>query len=464
MLNYFNFKKLGTDFLITNDFGMFTFLKTKEFQKLISNKLTPADSCYQTLVDNCFIINKPHEIFVNEMSGHLRTLKSYAFSATALHIFAVTNSCNMNCIYCQAKDVGSTLDGKMTITTGKKAIDLTMQSPSDFLTFEFQGGEPLLNFEVIKEMITYSKSINKTKTIEYTIVTNLIALTDEILEYLISENISICTSLDGCKEVHNYNRKLKNGGDTFDIVKNNIEKIRRKGKQLGGIETTTRHSLKYPKEIVDEYIDRGITSIFLRPLTPLGFAKSYWEKVGYTPEEYLNFYKEAFDYIIDLNLKGIRFPEIHSTYFLKKMINGTSDNYMELRSPCGASIGQMSYYHDGNVYTCDEGRMISETGDFTFKLGNVYENTYDQFMNSSVCKTTCAASVVESLPTCCDCAYHPYCGVCPVVSYAENKDIFSKSPHDYRCKIYSGMLDILFDILHSQDEEKINVLYDWIRE
>ena len=135
---------------------------------------------------------------------------------------------------------------------------------------------------------------------------------------------------------------------------------------------------------------------------------------------------------------------------------------MELRSPCGAGVGQLSYYYDGSVYTCDEGRMISESGDTSFRLGNVYTSTYNDLMESQTCKSLCAASVVEALPHCCDCVYHPYCGVCPIVSYVGEKDIFPRQPFDFRCKVYSGILDLLFEKIRSGDKEIMDIFHSWI--
>ena len=134
---------------------------------------------------------------------------------------------------------------------------------------------------------------------------------------------------------------------------------------------------------------------------------------------------------------------------------------MELRSPCGAGIGQLAYYADGNIYTCDEGRMLSEMGDATFCLGNVFTSTYENIINNGVCKTVCASSILETIPTCCDCVYQPYCGTCPVVNYAKHNDIIEKEPRGYRCKIYSGMLDFLFSVLRSKDEETIAIFNTW---
>ena len=466
MNNHFNFMWRNGEVLVTNDFGDYAFLKKDEFKALVTNRVHKGTELYELLSKRGFLTDDDPSVFISERIGALRSIKGYLLSATSLHIFAITNQCNQNCVYCQAKAPSSTLDGVMDSETGKKAIELAMQSPSKNLTFEFQGGEPLLNFDLVKDMISHSKELNRyyNKNIEYTIVTNLLALTDEKLDYLIDNNVSICTSLDGCEIVHDHNRRLRSGGGTYNLVKEMIEKVKMAGKQVGAIETTTRFSLQYPEQIVDEYISTGIGGIFLRPLTPLGFAKEFWNDIGYSAEEFLGFYKRALLHIMEINKQGIHFPELHATYFLRKMLCGDADNYMELRSPCGAGIGQMSYYYNGNVYTCDEGRMMGEAGDNMFLLGNVFTDTYDDMVGRRTCKATCAASVVETLPSCCDCAYHPYCGVCPVVAYSSGGDIFPREPFDFRCKVYKGIIDILFDLLQEDDSENMHILKSWIED
>lgn len=136
-------------------------------------------------------------------------------------------------------------------------------------------------------------------------------------------------------------------------------------------------------------------------------------------------------------------------------------NYMELRSPCGAGVGQLAYYADGNIFTCDEGRMLHEMGQSTFKLGNVYKSTYRDLINNNICKTVCSASVLESLPTCCDCVYQPYCGTCPVVNYALEGDVIEKQPRGYKCSVYSGILDYLFTKFYENDDETMKILNSW---
>ena len=105
--------------------------------------------------------------------------------------------------------------------------------------------------------------------------------------------------------------------------------------------------------------------------------------------------------------------------------------------------------------------MLYEMGNKAFCLGNVMTSTYQSLINNSTCKAICASSILETIPSCCDCVYQPYCGTCPVVSFATSGDIIEKSPHGYRCKIYSGLLDILFSLFLENDDNKIQILNSW---
>lgn len=337
----------------------------------------------------------------------------------------------------------------------ERAVDVALTSPNDNLSFEFQGGEPLANFSVIKHIVEYTELKKKSKTITYNIVTNLTLITQEIIDFIKKYNVGISTSIDGNELVHNMNRCYRNGKGSYSDVKQSIGQLKLNDIKFGAIQTTTSNSLPFYKEIVDEYISMGLKSIFIRPLTPLGCANKDWNIVGYSAEEFIEFYNKAFDYILQLNMNGTEISEGHATIFLSKILHGYPVNYMELRSPCGAGIGQIAYYYDGNIYTCDEGRMLAEMGDDSFKLGNVYDNTYDELINCNNCKAACISSVLESLPTCHDCVYSPYCGTCPVTNLALNKNIFNREPNSYRCKIYRGILDRIFSALQNEKEKSI---------
>lgn len=460
--NYFNFKQWKDKMLLTNEQGRYILLGKRDFLNLVNKRYDLlSKEILQTLKDRFFIYDIDEDVFIEKVANAYRDNKQYLFSATSLHIFVMTNACNMCCVYCQAQDSAQEKKGKMQEMTAKAAVDIALQSPNEYLTFEFQGGEPLLNFETIKYIVEYSEQNKNHKQIQYSLVTNTLLLNEEMIQFFKKYDVSISTSLDGCKEVHNSNRPKIDGDGTYDYVSRNIKWLQSNDIQVGAIETTTKISLKNAEKIIETYHNLGLNHLFIRPLTPLGYAKEHWAEIGYEPEEFLKFYKQCILILLEHNRNGIRMSEGHARIFLKKILTGYSENYMELRSPCGAGIGQMAYYYDGNIYTCDEGRMVAEMGNQMFCLGNVNYSTYDDLMENRVCKVTCQASVLESLPGCCDCVYHPYCGVCPVISYASDNSIYTRESNVYRCKIYKGILDILFEILLEEPGAE-DILKAWI--
>lgn len=464
MLNYFNFRPFHDKILITNDFGKYAFLSPEDFSLLVKGRFPKDSEQNYELAEKLFLYEGDEEIFLRRAQEAIKPGKNYLFTSTALFIFVVTGWCNTSCVYCQARNGGLPSGGRMTPEMADKALDIVFTSPSRAVNIEFQGGEPLGNFEVIRHIVTQaeSRAEHGEKEVIFSLVSNLSLLTDETLAFIKEHNISLSTSLDGNRELHDKNRPLRSGESSFDLLADKLPAIRAAGVELGAIETTTRSTLSRVKELVDAYRATGMHSIFLRPLTPLGAASVMWDQIGYTPEEFTAFYRDCLQYLLHINKAGYFMAEGHARIFLSKILCGEAVNYMELRSPCGASLGQMAFYHDGNVYTCDEGRMLAEMGDPAFRLGTL-DNSYSELVESSVCKTACAASVLENLPECCDCVYQPYCGVCPVINYALEKDVFAKAPGNSRCRTYKGMLDAIFDLLYENDEETVQILKNWVR-
>lgn len=459
--NYFNYAKKGPEYLLTNDAGRYAFVSEETFQSILNGKSDdiPEDD-KDRLVRDFFIYDDNDSVFVEKVVGAYRDNHNYLFQSTSLHIFVMTNSCNMACVYCQAQDSDNKKKGVMSFECARKAVDIALQSPNKHLSFEFQGGEPLINFDTIKFLIEYTESVNEEHEISFSVVTNTLLLNEEIITFFLEHGVTVSTSLDGDRSLHNKNRPKISGSGTFDEVCTNVIKLKERGVPVGAIQTTTRNSLSCAEEIIETYRSLGISSVFIRPLTPLGYAKEHWNEVGYTAREFIEFYRRVLDIIIDYNRKGERITEGHATIFLRKIIDGYADNYMELRSPCGAAVGQMAYYYDGKIYTCDEGRMMAEMGMPEFCLGDV-DSTYDSLMDSRVCKVTCQSSVLESIPECCDCVYSPYCGVCPVINYAMNGNIYSREANNYRCNVYKGVLNTVFDYIRN-DEDALEIFKTWI--
>lgn len=462
MINYFSFLPFYGEYLITNDAGYYAFVTKEELRALQNDEMNPESKKGRELTDMCFLYLGSREEFLSRVTSPLRQENGYLFGSTSLHIFILTTVCNLQCIYCQARSGNETYFGKMSADTAERAVDFALQSPGPELTFEFQGGEPLANFEVIRHIVDYAEAHRGEKHISYSLVSNLTLVTDDILDFLKEHAVSISTSLDGCAKVHNHNRPYVNGEPSFENVLRGVRQVREHGISLGAIETTTCYGLAYPDELVDTYRDLGFSMVFIRPLTPLGYAARNWEEIGYTPEEFITFYRRCLKRILEVNRSGSFIIEGHARILLNKILNHNSGNYMELRSPCGGVCGQMAYFYDGDIYTCDEGRMLGEMGDPIFRIGNVRNSTFDDVITSMPCRALMSASYLQSIPECCDCVYQPYCGTCPVLNYQQNGDIYPDRPSGFRCRIYKGILDTLFGYLKEENPEVMRIFQSWV--
>ena len=453
----FNFTRFGDHYLITNYAGRYCFLSEKEFLSFCKGEPL-FEETKQKLIDNFFFSESNSETYYSEYSNAIRKYRNYLFTGTGLHIFVLTSSCNLKCLYCQASTL--TKGNMMSKSIAEKSVEMALQSPNKHLSFEFQGGEPLMNFPVLKHIVHYTEERAVEKSISFNLVSNLTLLTDEMASFIAEHHVSVSTSLDGDMILHNKNRPSPDF-DSYLLWKNKYDHLRNVlGHGFGAIQTTTKFSLNRYKELVDAYIDNGFSRIFIRPLTPLGYAASRWTSIGYSADEFLEFYRNAFDYIIEKNQQGIQISEGHAVLFLDKIMNHRAGNYTELTSPCGAAFGQLAYNYDGRIYTCDEGRMLAEMGDQSFLVGTV-DSKYADLFNSPTCKAMATASCLESIPQCAECVYAPYCGTCPVLTYFEYKSIFASEPNGYKCRIYKGILDILFDILKNDDSKKA-ILQSWV--
>jgi len=316
----------------------------------------------------------------------------------------------------------------------------------------------------VKFIIEYARKRNEKigKKVMMTLVSNFSLMTEEKYKFLMKNKVALCTSLDGPEKLHNKNRPCP-GRNSYDDTTKWIKKITKKQEKdptlykVSALLTVSKFSLKYPKEIVNEYMKLGFRRIHLRPLSFLGLSGKMRDKMGYSVEEFIKFWKEAMDYIIGLNLKGKPFLERGSGIMLQKILSDRDPNFLDLRSPCGAAIGQMLYNYDGKVYTCDEGRMI---GDDTFVIGNVNKDSYQDMLGHETVKSVCTASLLDNLP-CDNCVYKPYCGVCPVLNYALYGDIFTSLADNERCKLHKNMLDYLFKKLENKRIKK--VFESWVK-
>lgn len=224
--------------------------------------------------------------------------------------------------------------------------------------------------------------------------------------------------------------------------------------------TTSTLSLKHPVEIVDTYFQLGFKSIFLRPISPFGFALKNQRKNRYEIEEYLNFYKTALSRIIAYNLDGNYFREDYATIILKKILTPFPVGYVDLQSPAGMINSVIVFNYDGKIYATDESRMLAETGDYQFQLGSLDSDSYNDIFYGRKAKSFAKAWTNESLPGCSECAFQPYCGSDPVFNYATQGDIFGHRPTSSFCKKNMAIITHLFELM--KNESIKNIFLHWV--
>jgi uncharacterized protein len=452
----FRFTELDSDrYVLTNIAGEFLTIPKTSLAPLVHHELQPSTPLYTELMARQFLTDRPSSIAPDLLAIKIRTRYERLPEFTRLHIFVVTLRCEHSCLYCQvSRQSQDTHKFDMSRETARRAIDLALRSPAQAIKIEFQGGEPLLNFELIQYIVAEVQARKSGKRISFVIATNLAMIDETMLAFCATHSILISTSLDGPPDLHNRNRP-RPGGDSYEKTIRGINLARdRLGRdQVAALMTTTQASLTRARDVVDEYVAQGFSDIFLRPLSPYGFALKTKSYAGYRVEQWLEFYKEGIEYIIELNKRGISFRECYASIVLKKMFTSDDPGYVDLMSPAGIGIGAIVYNYDGGVYASDESRMLAEMGDSKFRIGDIGINTYEEIFTSAKLLDPIEESFAYSAPMCNDCAFEAYCGADPVFHYGRYGDFVGRKPESEFCQRNMG----IFRHLIARMEEEVSV-------
>ncbi len=270
--------------------------------------------------------------------------------ALCLHL---AHECNMRCTYCFASKghYGGTR-GLMPLTTAKQAVDFLLEASKErrHCEIDFFGGEPTLNFAVLRETVAYGKeqAAKLGKIIKFTITTNALHLTEEMIDFINGEQLSLVLSLDGRQTVHDRFRVLPGGGGTWQQVLANSKKItaarQHNNYYLRG--TYTRHNLDFTED-VKEMVRHGFTSLSLEPVVlkpeaeqalqeedlPRLFAE--YEKLAALLWEWEELGKKVYFFHFELDL--------HQGPCAKKRALG-----------CGAGSTYLAVTPDGKLYPCHQ--------------------------------------------------------------------------------------------------------------
>ncbi|WP_460710184.1 His-Xaa-Ser system radical SAM maturase HxsB [Lysobacter terrae] len=444
--------------------GDWLLMARTDLDRVIDGTLDAHEPLFADLQARHLIAADPERITLAPLLSQYRTRKSYLQDGPALHIFVVSLRCHHTCAYCQvSRQPTSESLFDMSGDAARHAIDRLFEWPAKTLTVEFQGGEPLLHFDRVRSITEMIEHRNRSegRTLRFVIASTLHDLTDDQLAFLKDHQFQLSTSLDGPEWLHNENRP-RPGRDSYRRTVDGIERGRRAlgDDAVSALTTLTNRSLAVPREIIDEYRKLGFHSIFLRPLSPYGFARRTQARHGYQITDFLRFYAVALEHILAINREGYALEEAYASLLLSQLMTPFAHGYVDLRSPTGAGFGAVVYDYDGRVYPSDEARMLAAMGDHTFCMGRVDE-TIPTWLASSAMARVIQAGVAEALPTCADCAYVPLCGADPIDHYARQGDPIGHRPTSDFCRKQMGMFDLLLERWENAPSVERSILESW---
>ncbi len=335
--------------------------------------------------------------------------------ALCLH---VAHDCNLSCKYCFAGEGEyHGVRGLMSEEVGKAAIDFLIKNSGHRQNVEvdFFGGEPLMNFEVIKKIVDYARSKEKecNKNFRFTLTTNGVLLDDEIIDYINENMYNVVLSIDGRPKVNDYMRPTINGKGSYAIIMPKFKKLveKRKGKQYYIRGTFTHHNLDFTDD-VKHIVEQGFDEISVEPVVAPN-NMPYALKQEDVPT-ILKEYEKLACYFLEQMKKEEAFNFFH---FMIDLEGGPCVH--KRLAGCGSGTEYLAVTPEGELYPCHQFVGIPE-----FKIGDVNKGIENINMRSQFEKCN-----VYSKEECSDCFAKLYCsGGCAANSYHFHGDIHSVYP------------------------------------
>jgi uncharacterized protein len=341
----------------------------------------------------------------------------------------VAHDCNLRCTYCFA-DTGEFMGKRelMSEETGRKALEFLMEHSAGrkHLEVDFFGGEPLMNFDVVKKLVAYGRELEKKygKVIRFTITTNCLLLNDEVIDFLNREMHNIVLSLDGRPEVHDRLRKTVSGGPSSALVLENAKKL---AKARGDAQyyirgTFTRHNLDFAKDVAF-LREQGFEQLSLEPVVTKDEALEIREAD-------LPVIMAEYDKLARSYYAARRKPETWYNFFHFMVDLSQGPCLMKRLSGCGAGSEYMAVAPSGDIYPCHQ-----FVGDSDFVIGSVHDGSVNREMQKRF-----AQNHVINKPECSECWARYYCsGGCPANAWQFHKDL--KQPYKLGCEMEKKRLE-----------------------
>ena len=360
--------------------------------------------------------------------------EKFALSAVASPIKAmclhIAHDCNLRCEYCFASTgdfgVGRKL---MDFETGKRAIDFLIEKSANrkFLELDFFGGEPLMNFDVVKQIVNYARSREEEcgKKFRFTITTNGMLMDDDKADFINKEMYNVVLSIDGRKEVNDRMRKRVDGTGCYDRIIPNFKKLvdkRDKDKDYYVRGTYTKYNLDFSNDVMHLY-DLGFDEISVEPV-----MADPSEPYAITKADLPKIFKEY--EVLSEKIQKIRNEGKYINFFHFMLDLDQGPCAIKRLRGCGCGNEYVAITPDGDIYPCHQFVGIEE-----YKMGSLYDGTFNQDM-----KKMFASSHVYSKPECKKCWAKFYCsGGCNANNYIYAGDIHNA--HKLSCEIQKKRLE-----------------------
>ena len=398
--------------------------KTAEKYKDIS--IDEVSECY----DNILALKDSGKLFVSDtfeaMAGTLKAKTSGVVKALCLHI---AHTCNLNCSYCfasQGKYHGER--ALMSFDVGKRALDFLIENSGSRrnLEVDFFGGEPLMNFDVVKELVKYARSIEKekNKNFRFTLTTNGVLVDRDVIDFANREMSNVVLSLDGRKEVHDRFRVDYSGGGSWDkIVPKFQEFVKARGGKNYYMRGTFTHANPDFLEDIKTMLDLGFTELSMEPV-----VAAEGDPSALTEEDkpiVLKQYEDLAKLMIKRGKEGKPFTFYHYMIDLK----GGPCIYKRI-SGCGSGTEYMAVTPWGDLYPCHQ-----FVGDEKFKLGDIWKGV----LNTEI-QNEFASCNVYAREDCRDCWAKLYCsGGCAANAYHSTGSV--RGVYKYGCDLFRKRME-----------------------
>lgn len=346
--------------------------------------------------------------------------------ALCLH---VAHTCNLNCTYCfaaQGKYHGER--ALMSFETGKRALDFLVEISGKRrnLEVDFFGGEPLMNFEVVKQLVAYARSIEDKcgKHFRFTLTTNGVLLDDEVTEFANRECHNVVLSLDGRKEVHDRLRKTINGKGSYDTIVPKFQKFVKargdKGYYVRG--TFTHNNTDFTNDIF-HMADLGFTELSMEPV-----VCAPGEEYALTEED-LPVLFEQYEILAKEMLRREREGRPFTFYHYMLDLTGGPCIYKRI-SGCGSGTEYLAVTPWGELYPCHQ-----FVGDPKYSMGNIWDGVTNKALQDEF--KLCNA---YARPDCKDCWAKLYCsGGCAANAYHATGSI--TGTYHYGCELFKKRIE-----------------------